>query len=336
METATTIIPIASGKGGVGKTLFAANLCIALARLGHDTVAVDMDFGGSNLYTCLGVPNKYPGIGEFLKTGKPAFQNLMVPTGIPNLRFIPGEGRTPFLANISHEQRLVLVQEIKKIKARYVVLDLGAGTTFSTLNFFGMVAKGVMITTFETPAIMNFVMFLRNFIFRVISGVARKDKKCFDSVVSAFERSITDASVTANTLILEIEKHNRPLADLVRKTCAGYRPRIVFNMGDHPHELAILDKLQSTLWQGLSMEADYFGFVFHDEAVRRSAKNREVLITRYPDSPASKGIARIAQRVVRLWDEPSLEGRFDLMENTKLEFRHWKSASGPETRGAGV
>ncbi len=318
-----TIIPIASGKGGVGKTLFAANLSIALAKLGHSTVAVDLDLGGSNLYTCLGVPNKYPGLGDFLKAGNADFQGLMVPTSIPNLRFIPGEGRTPFMANISHEQRLALVREIKKIDARYVVLDLGAGTVFSTLNFFGISRHGFLVTTFETPAIMNFVMFLRNFIFRIISGVARHDKAVFDSVVAAFNRSISSQNLTVASLLREIEARNPRMARQLNDLCNGHRPRIVFNMGDHPDELSILDKLTSTLKQGLNMEADYFGFVFHDDAVRRSAKNREVLITRYPDSMASKGIRRIAQRVTQLWDDPRPGAKFDLAGNTEKEYRAW-------------
>ena len=46
MTPLKTIIPIASGKGGVGKSIFSANLAIALARLGHPTVAVDLDLGG--------------------------------------------------------------------------------------------------------------------------------------------------------------------------------------------------------------------------------------------------------------------------------------------------
>ena len=50
-----TIIPIASGKGGVGKSFVAANLSIALAELGNQVIVADLDFGGSNLHTCLGI-----------------------------------------------------------------------------------------------------------------------------------------------------------------------------------------------------------------------------------------------------------------------------------------
>jgi len=41
-----SLLPIASGKGGVGKSVIAANLGFALARAGHAVVLVDLDLGG--------------------------------------------------------------------------------------------------------------------------------------------------------------------------------------------------------------------------------------------------------------------------------------------------
>ena len=39
------VIVVASGKGGTGKTMFAANLGATLARQGHKVVLVDLDTG---------------------------------------------------------------------------------------------------------------------------------------------------------------------------------------------------------------------------------------------------------------------------------------------------
>jgi cellulose biosynthesis protein BcsQ len=67
LRSKTTIIPIASGKGGVGKSFLTANLGVVLAEMGHTTVVVDMDLGGSSLHFFLGLSNRFPGIGDFLK-----------------------------------------------------------------------------------------------------------------------------------------------------------------------------------------------------------------------------------------------------------------------------
>ena len=54
-SSATRIILICSGKGGVGKTTLTANLGIALARQGMRTAVLDADFGLRNLDLLLGL-----------------------------------------------------------------------------------------------------------------------------------------------------------------------------------------------------------------------------------------------------------------------------------------
>jgi flagellar biosynthesis protein FlhG len=319
-----TIIPVASGKGGVGKSIFAANLAIALAQMGHAAVVADLDLGGSNLYTCLGMQNKYPGIGDYLRSGTLQFSDLIVQTPIPNLKFLPGDGRTPFTANISYEQRIRLIEEIKKISARYIILDLGAGTMFNILNFYGLAYKGMMITTFETPSIMNFIMFLRNFMFRVVSNGVRHNRKVLDMLIAAFQQPMTVSSrepLTVPNLLKKIGEIDPNLAAQVQKTCSYYRPRIIFNMGDHPDELNILKKLDHALTSGLSVTADWFGFIFFDDAVRRSAKRKEILMVKYPESIAAENIKRIAARVAANWDRPIPNSAEGLMEDTRKQYR---------------
>ena len=66
------LLPIASGKGGVGKSVISANLGLALSRAdrsghpGRTVVLVDLDLGASNLHTFLGMKNKHAGIGALV------------------------------------------------------------------------------------------------------------------------------------------------------------------------------------------------------------------------------------------------------------------------------
>ena len=50
-----TIISIASGKGGVGKSIVAGNLGLVLARMGKRVVLVDLDVGGADLHIMFGL-----------------------------------------------------------------------------------------------------------------------------------------------------------------------------------------------------------------------------------------------------------------------------------------
>ena len=52
------IIAFHSYKGGTGKTHLSANLATVLARQGHKTALLDLDFRGPNLQTLCGIDSK--------------------------------------------------------------------------------------------------------------------------------------------------------------------------------------------------------------------------------------------------------------------------------------
>ncbi|MDY7035928.1 MAG: P-loop NTPase, partial [Thermodesulfobacteriota bacterium] len=60
------IYPIGGGKGGSGKSFITANLGALFARQGKKVVLVDLDLGGANLHTLLGLKNPEIGLDEFL------------------------------------------------------------------------------------------------------------------------------------------------------------------------------------------------------------------------------------------------------------------------------
>ncbi|MEO7277067.1 MAG: Mrp/NBP35 family ATP-binding protein [Sphingomicrobium sp.] len=65
-QQARTIIAIASGKGGVGKSTVSANLAVALARAGKTVGLIDADVYGPSQPTLLGVHDKPAAHGERL------------------------------------------------------------------------------------------------------------------------------------------------------------------------------------------------------------------------------------------------------------------------------
>ena len=318
MKTRAFIIPVASGKGGVGKTFFAANLAMAMAKMGYATVAIDMDLGGSNLHSFLGLPNRFPGIGDFLKAGTKELESFLVPTDIPHLKFLSGDGRTPFLANISYAQKVRLISDIKKLPVDYIFLDLGAGTSFNTLDFFRISSQGFVVMTPDYPSIMSMMAFLKNFFLRAIERTFAKSHEICSLVHEFNTQSISDKRRNIDELQSDIASVDPEAGDRVTELCRQYRPRVIFNMGEHPDEIRVSEHISKNLKNTLSCEIDYFGFVFEDHCVRQSVKKRIAFLPNFQDSIAAKSIERVAERVVKFWDTP--------VENssTHLLNRIWK------------
>jgi ATP-binding protein involved in chromosome partitioning len=58
------IILIASGKGGVGKSMVASNLAVALSRRGYTTGLLDADLYGPSIPLALGIENQHPKVSK--------------------------------------------------------------------------------------------------------------------------------------------------------------------------------------------------------------------------------------------------------------------------------
>ena len=162
------ILPIGSGKGGVGKSLLAANLSIALAEAGKKVVLVDLDLGASNAHTMLGLRGVTRGIGTFLSAPRADFDQIVLPTEYNGLSFIPGDAEMPGTATLSSTQKKRLVRCLEALVFDYMILDLGPGAGSNQLDFFLLGTGGIVVTTPSLTSLLNAYLFLKNLVFRVM------------------------------------------------------------------------------------------------------------------------------------------------------------------------
>ncbi|MBI5895228.1 MAG: P-loop NTPase, partial [Desulfobacterales bacterium] len=149
------IFPIGGGKGGVGKSFISANLGALMAKRGHRVILIDLDLGGSNLHTLLGIKSPQSGLDRFLDKTENRLEQVAVPTHISNLSFISSLHCSMEIANLYHAQKVKLINSILRLPCDCIILDLGAGTHFHTLDFFLTSDGGLFVCTPEPTAIEN-------------------------------------------------------------------------------------------------------------------------------------------------------------------------------------
>jgi flagellar biosynthesis protein FlhG len=299
-----TIIPVGGGKGGVGKSFLAANIAIALAQSGARVIAIDLDLGNSNLHDFLGLPNDKPGLGEYLTSGAHGpLHPLLVETAIPTLKFIPGDGRMPFMANITYHQKRRVIAEIPKLDARYVLLDLSAGTSFNTLDLCLLADSALMVTTPARASIMSVLVFIKNLLLRAINRSIGRDPELLDLLKQAYVQPVDAPLVTVQQLISELDRRDRKAALELRELCRRIRPRLLFNICDEPADLDVIPSIDRTLDEILDLECEHFGCLFFDPAIHKAAKHAWPFLISCPDSASAEAIRRIASRIQRYWNE---------------------------------
>jgi len=127
------IIPVSSGKGGVGKTTFAIHYALMLSRYGR-TVLIDLDMGTSSVRNSIDVPVPYD-LYHFFRRGVPLdscitqIDSKLDPAGrYRNFGFIASpRGLIEDLLNFDESHKITLIRAINALAADYIVIDLKAG-----------------------------------------------------------------------------------------------------------------------------------------------------------------------------------------------------------------
>jgi hypothetical protein len=82
---------VGGGKRGVGKSTISIFLAFWLARMGKQTILMDVDLGGANLHNLLGIKSPPRTINDFITKRYNSLEDIYTNTEIENLRLISGE-----------------------------------------------------------------------------------------------------------------------------------------------------------------------------------------------------------------------------------------------------
>ncbi len=291
-------IPVASGKGGVGKTLVTANLGISLAQQNKTVILVDLDLGGSNLHTVLGIRNRHEGIGHFINRKVESLEQLVVPTTQDRLFFIAGDSLFSGTANLPYWRKLAILKELDNLTADFVLIDLGSGTTYNTLDFFLTSRSGLVVTTPDTTAILNAYAFLKAAMLRLLHRTfpgKSDERRC---VLDFMQEKVEGQDATMNTLVSRIYDINPESGQTAREALDGFRPRIIMNMGRNPQDIRLGGRLRQVVRNNLRSDVEFIAYFPQDELASRSALERSPTLLTYPQSQFSLAVSQCAGRLI--------------------------------------
>ncbi len=292
-----TILPIASGKGGVGKTVLAANLGVCLAGLGRTVVLADLDLGGANLHTCLGVKNRNPGIGALAWRQEKSLANLLVETRVDRLWFIPGDNLLPGTANLEFFVKQRILRELARLPADFVLLDLGAGSSYNVVDFFLTSSSGLLVIQPEATSILNAYSFLKTSVYRMLFRSFPRASEERRRVADFVSRRVEGSGASFLELARELARDFPASAPPVLDQLSRFFPRVVLNEGRGPKDASLGLHLRDMVTRNLGIPMEYVGFLLRDDAVPRSVAERTPLALSRPGSPFARGAAALAARI---------------------------------------
>jgi len=168
---------------------------------------------------------------------------------------------------------------------------------------------------------MNMLGFMKHFVLRLVERTFANDKRIKDLLRSLYKQPIAEQRNIIGNLGSQIAAIDEDAGNRVEDLCRDFRPRVIFNMGEHPDEIEITRKIDTTLENSLSLKVDYFGFIFEDPVVRWSIKKQIPFLPEYRESIAGKGIALTAERIAKFLEMPVKESAALLLKRTLQDYK---------------
>lgn len=297
------VLPVASGKGGVGKSLVAANLSIALAQAGKNVVLVDMDLGASNLHLLLGLSGLKNGIGTYLSNTSIPFEDIIIQTDYSGLYFIPGDAEIPGLANIKVSQKNMLLRRLLSLDADYVIIDLGAGTGNTVMEFFLSSGQGLLVTAPTLTATLNAYLFLKNAVFRILSSVLDKKSPAFEYLEALRKDGNALQKVYVPKLLESLEEKDREGYRKFKSRISAFHPQLILNLLDDPADSRKAGKIKRSCKEYLNIDMEHLGIIYRDHLQDIALSSRLPIVVYKPQSVLSQAIYRIADKILQKQDE---------------------------------
>ncbi|MFC1523939.1 MinD/ParA family protein [Thermodesulfobacteriota bacterium] len=284
---------VGGGKGGIGKSFIISSIGITLARQGKKVILVDADLGGANLHTFLGLGRPKVTLTDFFDK-KSTLPELITETGIPNLGLLTGALNSLSIDSIKHAQKRKLFHHIKDLDADFVLIDLGAGTHFNTLDSFLLADKMVAVIVPEMISIENMYFFLKNVFFRkLMAALAEEGLK--DMVTTVWNNRHEHSIENRSQLIKFLQGESEQCAAVINRELAQFTIHLLLNKSRSGQDITVGNAAKSVCKKYFDFDARYIGHVDYDEMVSNSINKRQPYLLSYPTSKSARDIEKIVK-----------------------------------------
>ncbi len=288
---------IGGGKGGTGKTFLTSSIGSCLAKKGIRVVLIDVDIGGANLHSFLGLTMPKKTLTDFFELGTP-LSRLVLKTEIENMFVITGDIHSLSSDNIRFTQKLKLFRHIIKLSKQHVLIDLGGGSHNNTLDTFLLADKMIVVLEPEIIAVENLYHFIKNALFRKIK-TSLKDYGFTEIVDKMWEKREKYHIRNLKELIDSLKTSFSYAQDIIDRAMSEFKIYLILNKVRTSEDILVGSSMKSIFMKYLGLNARYVGYIEYDDSIWSSVRSRRPFMLSYGTSRCAREIESLTDNLLQ-------------------------------------
>ncbi len=292
-----TIWAVGGGKGGIGKSFISSSIAMCLSRMGKSVTLIDLDLGSANLHTCLGLKIPKESLSDFLTGRVNELSKIAVPTEIQGLQFISGCNDALNVADLDQAAKQRLIMALRGLQTQYVILDLGAGTSETTLDFFLAADQKIVAVTPEPTSIENAYRFMKSAFYRRLR-LAEGELGIQSLIEEAMDVRNQHGIKSPAELVRYISNVNPEAGLRLQTKIADFNLQFLLNQVRTHDDIEIGNSMKSVCRKYFGIESNYLGYIDHDNAVWQALRKRRPLMVEFPYSAIVGQFLRVTKTLI--------------------------------------
>ncbi len=203
INSKTKLITITSGKGGVGKSTFTANIAFLLAKKGLKVAVLDADIGLANMQVLFNIKPKYT-FFDYID-GVKSLNDVILNTSYENIDLLAGKSGYQYS---NHSNSFVFSRVVEDVislnKYDILLIDTGAGLNDFVKEFLTISDNIIAVTTTDPSALTDVYSLMK-----MLSFDKKKLMLCFNHT-----KNYKIGETIANSLV-NLAKKNRLKQDFM-------------------------------------------------------------------------------------------------------------------------
>ncbi len=317
---------IGGGKGGIGKSILSLGLGLVLTRLGRQVVLIDGDLGGANLHTLLGLRHPPVTLDHFLLKKVARLEDTIIPTAFEGLGLICSADDILGLANPTYAQKIRLLQEIEDLPTDFVLLDLGAGTSFNILDLFNHSPGKIALCTAQTTSLQSVYGFIKAALYRKISQEFAKDQEMLWLLAQIGRKDLEAPLHSLAEFLARLRDFDKERYHRMRRVLEDFHLFLVVNMVRDETEEKSPEIIQTVCSEFLALRPQILGTLDFDAVVEHAVNRMAPELLLKKRSRTAAGLEQMARRLLVLGRLAGGVKTVDAEHSEKLRVPVWREA----------